>query len=292
MQNTSPITPTVWLVVDGSSSMNMDFENGTSRWQALRSTLMEPGGVVDSLQALVRFGMVIYAGGDGQNCVQLISVEPELNNLSKLSAMYPMQPVAMGTPTDKALEYVVNNLPVLNTGTLDGNSGPVYVVLATDGSPNDNCGGGGIFGGGGGGNVEQKVVNVTAEGTSNGMQMFVISLAGGDDRLQTHLADVAMATKSKTPPFVPSTRNELISAFQMIVGGASCLVSLNGEVETGKECTGTVRLNSEVLRCNETDGWMLFNPSTVQLVGAACQTFTKQQSMVIANFPCEIFSPN
>lgn len=292
MQSTTPVTPTVWLVIDGSSSMNQDFENGNSRWLALRSTLMDPGGVVDSLQSIVRFGMVIYAGGDGANCVQLVTANPALDNLATLSAMYPMQPLAMGTPTDKALEHVVNNLPVLNMGTLDGNSGPVYVVLATDGSPNDNCGGGGIFGGGGGGNVEQKVVDVTAEGTSNGMQMFVISLAGDDDRLQSHLATVAMATKSQTPPFVPATQNELISAFQMIVGGASCLVSLNGSVETGKECAGTVSLNSQVLRCNENDGWTLFNPSTVQLVGAACQTFTEQQSMVIAKFPCDVFNPD
>jgi hypothetical protein len=101
-----------------------------------------------------------------------------------------------------------------------------------------------------------------------------------------------MATKSQTPPFVPDTQNELISAFQMIVGGASCLVSLSGSVDTGKECTGTVRLNSEVLRCNEGDGWTLFNPSTVQLTGTACQTFRDHQSRVVANFPCEIFSPN
>lgn len=293
MQSTSPVTPTVWLVVDGSSSMNQDFEAGNSRWLALRSSLMDPGGVVDTLQSIVRFGMVIYSGGESANCVQLVTVDPALDNLATLSAMYPMQPLGMGTPTDKALDYVVNNLPVLNTGSLDMTSGPVYVVLATDGSPNDMCGGGGLFPGiGGGGNVEQRVVDVTTEGTSNGMQMFVISMAGDDTRLQEHLDNVAAATASKTPPFVPATQNELIGAFQMIVGSASCLVSLNGSVELGKECTGTVRLNSEILRCNEADGWTLFDPSTVQLAGTACDTFLHKQSMVIADFPCEVFSPN
>jgi hypothetical protein len=292
MQSTAPVTPTVWLVVDGSSSMNQDFE-GSSRWLTLRSTLMDPGGVVDSLQTKVRFGLVIYAGGGGTECVQLLTVDPELNNLDALASTYPMDPVAMGTPTDKALEYVVNNLPVLNTGMLDTTSGPIYVVLATDGSPNDMCGGGGIFGGGrGGGDVEQKVVDVTTQGTQNGMQMFVISLAGDDARLQSHLEVVAAATASKTPPYVPSTRDDLIAAFESVIGGASCLVKLDGVVEVGKECSGSVQVNGVALECNQPDGWSLFDPSTVQLTGAACTMFLQQTSLSIADFPCEIFSPN
>jgi hypothetical protein len=290
MQSTSPITPTVWLVVDGSSSMNQNFE-ASSRWLTLRSTLMDPGGVVDSLQAKVAFGLVIYAGGGGAECVQLITVDPALNNLAALSAQYPMDPVAMGTPTDKALEHVVNNLPVLNTGMLDTTAGPIYVVLATDGSPNDMCGGGGIFGGGAV-DVEQRVIDVTTQGTENGMQMFVVSLAGDDQRLQSHLELVAAATASKTPPYVPSTRGDLIAAFEAVLGNASCLVSLDGVVETGKECSGTVRVNGVALDCNQADGWSLFDPSTVQLTGTACSMFLQQTSQVIADFPCEVFSPN
>jgi hypothetical protein len=61
--NTSPVTPTVWLVLDGSGSMNEDFGgNGQSRWEALRAALMDPGGVVETLQHSVRFGMVLYSG--------------------------------------------------------------------------------------------------------------------------------------------------------------------------------------------------------------------------------------
>lgn len=291
MQSTSPVTPTVWLVVDASTSMNNDFEDTGSRWDALRSTLMDKGGVLDSLQAKVRFGLVVYAGGDINNCVQLITVQPALNNLAALTAQYPMNPIAPGTPTDKALDHVVKNLPVLNTGVLDATSGPVYVVLATDGQPNDNCGGGGFWQSGDG-SVEQRVVDVTEEGTRSGMQMFVISLAGSDMRLQSHLESVAAATASKTPPFAPSTRGDLITAFEKVIGSASCLVSLNGKVEKGKECAGNVQLNSTMLGCNQADGWKLFDPSTVQLTGSACDTFLQQQSMVVANFPCEVFSPN
>lgn len=291
MQTTSPVTPTVWLVVDGSSSMDQSFEGSASRWLALRSTLMDPGGVVDTLQGAVRFGLVIYAGSDSASCVQLVTVPPALNNLPTIAAQYPMAPLAQGTPTHKALEYVVNDLPVLNEGMLDDTRGPVYVVLATDGAPNDNCGAGG---GRRNGNaaVEQRVVDITAQGAERGMQMFVVSLAGGDTQLQRHLETVASVTASKTPPFVPATKNDLISDFQEIVGGASCLVALDGSVDEGSECTGRVVLNSVELPCNDADGWSLFNRSTVQLEGEACGQFLAHQSMVIAHFPCEAFSPN
>jgi len=294
MQTTHPVTPTVWLVVDGSSSMDQQFDGGRSRWAALRATLMDPGGVVASLQSAVRFGMVIYAGGgDPASCVQLISVEPALNNLSMLAAKYPNAPVANGTPTDKALDHVVTNLPVLNTGTLDATDGPVYVVLATDGSPNDMCAGGGLGGGRGGANaeVEQRVVDITTRGTKNGMNMFVISLAGSDTRLQSHLNTVAAATVSKTPPYAPATQMELITAFQKIVGGAGCLIQLNGQVAQGQECAGSVQLNSQSLKCNDTNGWKLVDPRTVQLMGNACEQFVGAQSIVSANFPCDVFTP-
>jgi hypothetical protein len=296
MQTTMPITPTVWLIVDGSSSMTEMFEAGRSRWQALRSTLMDSGGVVDSLQAAVKFGMVIYSGGssDPAQCVQLVTVMPALNNLSALSAQYPDSPLGMGTPTDKALDHVVSDLPVFNGGMLDANQGPVYVVLATDGQPNDSCGGGGFLGGGrnGSADVEQRVIDVTTKGTSMGMNMFVISLAGDDTRLQDHLNDVANATISKTPPYVPATQNDLIAAFRKIVGGATCQVALDGTVMQGQECSGSVMLNSTALRCDDPDGWKLADPRTVQLTGAACMSFMAAQSLVVANFPCEVFTPD
>ena len=63
--NATPVTPTIWLIVDGSSSMEMPFAAGASRWTTLRATLMDKGGVVDSLQAAARIGMVIYSGDSG-----------------------------------------------------------------------------------------------------------------------------------------------------------------------------------------------------------------------------------
>jgi hypothetical protein len=278
--------------------MDDDFAGNQSRWQALRTTLMDPGGVVDALQANVRFGMVIYGGAPmDQMCVRLVTVAPALNNLSNLAAQYPTSPLGMSTPTDRALEYVVNNLPVLNQAVLDTKSDPVYVVLATDGQPNDMCAGGGRrIGGGGGGQssavVEQRVIDLTSQGTAAGMQMFVISLAGNDSMLQNHLMRVSQVTASKTPPFVPSTQTGLVAAFREIVNGASCQVALDGTVAQGRECTGMVDLNGVIVPCNQPDGWRLFNPRTVQLTGKVCDTFLSHDSLVLANFPCDVFSPD
>ena len=72
----------------------------------------------------------------------LVTVQPALNNFTTLDAMYPEDPLGMGTPTDKAVDYVVTNFPGLNQGDmLDAKADPIYVVLATDGQPNDCCSG-------------------------------------------------------------------------------------------------------------------------------------------------------
>jgi len=290
MRTTSPITPTVWLIVDGSSSMNNTFDADRSRWQALRSTLVDPGGVVDSLQDVVRFGLVIYSGGntDPNACVKLVTVDPALGNLTNLVANYGSSPLGMGTPTDKALEHVVTSLPVLNQAKLDEKSGPVYVVLATDGQPND-CGNAGA---GTSAEAEMRVLNVTTRGTQMGMQMFVVSLAGNDMQLQKHLNQVATATSSKMPPYVPSTQSDLIAAFRQIVGDASCQVELDGMVKPGAECSGKVTLNGIDLVCNQPNGWKLLDPRTVQLTGTACNTFLSRDSIVRATFACDVFTPD
>ena len=293
MADTSPVTPVVWLIVDGSSSMNMPFDATASRWVTLRETLMAPGGIVDSLQVVVKFGLVIYAGGEDQSqCVRMVTVQPALNNFANLDAMYPRTPLGSGTPTDKALENVVMNLPVLNEQQLDQRNDPIFVVLATDGAPNNLCGN--MGGGGGGGSagdpaVMQKVIDVVTSGTMKGMQMFVISLAGADMGLQAHLEQVAAATRSKLPPFVPATKMDLINNFQSIVGGASCQLTLNGMVAAGKECTGKVLLNGMELTCNSDNGWRMPDDHTVQLTGTACDMLLSTQSLVTADFPCGVF---
>jgi hypothetical protein len=297
--NTRPVTPTVWLVLDGSGSMNEEFENDSTRWDALRSSLMGTDGLVARLERNVRFGMVLYGGIDEEEqatpdmCVNLVTVQPALNNFAMLDAQLPAEEPGGWTPTDRALEHVVANLPVVNTAAPDADNGPIYVILATDGAPNDRCGGEQNQMGGGRGSgldpvVAMRVMAAVQSGVQMGMHMFIISLAGDDDELQQHLEEVAMLTDNKLPPFVPATREDLITTLEQIVGNASCQITLDGTVAAGKECQGEVLLNGAVLACNTDNGWRLSDASTVQLTGTACNDFLGAQSLVTARFPCGV----
>jgi hypothetical protein len=278
------VIPTVWLVVDGSSSMESEFAAAETRWSALRSTLMDATGIVATLQRLVRFGLVIYSGGDrASQCVKLITVDPALNNFAAIDAMYPMASVDQGTPTDKALDYVFTNFAMLDRPLPDMLANPVYVILATDGAPNDPCGSS---------QVEQRVVDLTADATEAGANVYVISLAGSDASLQSHLNDVADVTASKRRPFVPAKKKQLIDALNSVVTDGTCQVILNGKVRAGEECNGRVSLGGQPLACDSDDGWRLTSPNTLQLMGTACSTFLSKPTQLQANFPCEVFIPD
>lgn len=301
--NTTPITPTVWLVLDGSGSMNEDF-GGQTRWEALRAALMDAGGVVESLQHSVRFGMVLYSGNDMNNndpaptgeCFQLVTVQPALDNYAALFAQYLAKELGGWTSTDRALDSVVTNLPVTNQDMLDAAPGPVYVVLATDGAPNDHCTGDTRSGRGGGSQFDpvtaQRVLDVVGRGAQMGMQMFVISLAGGDADLAAHLEQVASLGGTGQPPFSPANKDGLVASLQQIIGNATCQIRLDGSVVAGKECSGDVELNGNSLACASADGWKLIDPQTVQLTGTACSSFLQTDSLVHASFPCDAYSPD
>jgi hypothetical protein len=301
LANTTPVTPTVWLVLDGSGSMNEDFGDET-RWQALRAALMDDGGIVSTLERNVRFGMVLYSGAESDDdepppaqCVDLVVVDPALDNYAALQAQLPDEEPGGWTPTDQALEHVVDNLPVTNMPVLDGTSEPTYVVLATDGAPNDRCAG--DSGGGGGGRdfdevTAQRVLDVVGRGASAGVKLLVISLAGDDDDLQTHLEEVATLSGSGLAPFVPATRDELVTTFQQIIGGASCQIALQGMVMADQACSGTVTLSGTPLVCNDDNGFRVVDGRTLQLMGDACSNFLAVDSQLHATFPCGAFTPD
>ena len=297
----NPVTPTVWLVIDASSSMNMRFGSIT-RWTALRGALMNRGGVVQTLQAGVRFGMVIYNGNHdaaelGIDCVNLVTVDPKRDNWSTLADAYPAQEIGGWTPTDRALEEVVTRLPDPGGAKANADRDPVYAVLATDGAPNDICAGANVDAGTTNPSafdplVAQRVVEQVAGGVKRGMKTFVISLAGDDEELAAHLDELASRGATGSPVFEPTTQAQLVETLRDVIGQTTCSVELNGTVRAGRECEGTVRLNGAPLVCNDPHGWRMVDERTVQLEGAGCDTFLGMASEVTAEFPCEVFAPD
>jgi hypothetical protein len=306
--------PIIVLVIDGSGSMCAPFGNAT-RWTALRSALMDPDGVVTKLQAAVQFGMVMYDGTidlamgvtggaaanvpqcslqyalnqpAGKACPNITIVGAALNNQPALAAMYPMTELGGSTPTHYALGTTMDGLLMANMQTPDGDKKPMYVVLATDGQPNDFCNSAAML------NPEQEVINQVTRGAMAGIKTFVISLAGDDMALQAHLQQVAMAGGTGQPPFTPMNKDDLVSTFVQIIGGAiGCQVTLNGKVSPGGECMGYVQVNGANLPCNDPNGWHLKDERTVELQGSACMDFLNNPlAQLHADFPCGVFVPD
>jgi hypothetical protein len=324
MLNSMRTMPTILFVIDGSGSMCAPFGGG-SRWQSLRTALLDPtNGLIYRLQQSVQFGMLLYdgtidpilaltalGGGGGSNgceaqylatkgegeCPQLIEVAPALGNASAIDGMYPATELGGSTPTDKALNHA------------DVQNNPLYIILATDGQPNDIC-----VGGVGGDNTPQKqgVVAAVDRAAQNSITTFVISTAGGDSALEAHLDEVAKHGDPANPnahSYSPMNPEDLVNTLATLLGGAiGCTVALNGEVTMGQECRGTVMFNGQQLPCcttqngssvcndapaNPADGWLLKDPRTIELTGPTCTNFLSATEVVLqASFPCDAFSPD
>jgi Mg-chelatase subunit ChlD len=314
--------PIVTLVIDGSGSMCAAFGNAT-RWTALRSALMDADGVVAKLQGVVSFGMTLYdgpidltgflgglgtggggrMGGGGQNpqcasmssqnsmnksCPNMVEVPVALNNAQAIAAMYPMQELGGSTPTHKVMTAVVDKLLQARMAVPDVNLQPQYIVLATDGEPNELCANpSGV-------DPRAEVINQVTRAAQAGIKTFVISLAGGDSSLMDHLVKVAQAGMTGYPPFTPMSKQDLVMSLGQIIGGAvGCEVFLNGKVAAGQECAGTVQVNGVSLQCNDPNGWGLKDDHTLELKGTACTMFENDPlSMLHADFPCGVFVPS
>jgi hypothetical protein len=335
MVNTSTATPDILFVIDGSGSMCETF-GGSTRWQALRSALLDPqNGLIYQLQANVWFGMVLYDGtidvvlgllGSGQGvppvcsamytemkatgeCPQLIDVPIAVNNAAAIDMAFPATELGGSTPTDRAMAHAVDQMIGRQNSDPDGDPHPQYIILATDGAPNDIC----VGGMGGDGSMQRAgVISAVDRAAAAGITTFVISLAGGDAALQMHLDEVARHGQPNNPAattFTPMTPQDLVATLAALLGGAiGCEVVLNGTVVAGRECSGLVELNGNGLPCcreenagwtcdeapvTPPDGWRLKDERTVELMGATCTQFLLAPAATLrASFPCGVFSPD
>lgn len=316
---TNKTMPSIVFVIDGSGSMCAPFGMST-RWQALRSALLDPSmGFIYRLQSSVRFGATLYDGTIDANlalggnslvqnppcallssvtramgvCPQLIETLPaKLDNAQAIDMAFPAIELGGSTPTDRALDHVMTALIGAQRPPSPDEPAPdqVYVILATDGAPNDIC----MNGTGGDGSPQrQGVIAAVDRGAAAGITTWVISLAGADAALQTHLDEVAKhgdPTNAGAHTFSPMNPDELIMTLAQLLGGAvGCHIELNGSVTVGQECTGTVEQSGVVLPCcQETapgafscahsptstpNGWRLSDPHAIELLGDACAKF-------------------
>ncbi|MET0284708.1 MAG: vWA domain-containing protein [Polyangiales bacterium] len=285
---TQRVVPRVWLLLDGSGSMSAPLGGltGPSRFALLRQALLDPtNGLVAKLAGAVEFGLMIYDGGLSPPgiyvpglCPRVTVVEPALDNYQAIAAAYPMEPTGASTPT----HYALVDLQARIVAAM--RSEPTFVLLATDGKPNI-C----DFHDGIPSNflTDQEAVDTVTQLEQAGTRTFALSMAGDDADLGAHLNDIAKAGGTGASVFSPATQDDLVKSLTEIFGGTqSCSIAVEGKIVSGKECSGDVKLNEQVLRC-DTDYRVGDDKQTLELLGDACKTLRSEpSSQLSASFAC------
>ncbi len=284
--------PTVLLLVDQSGSMNADFGR-SDRWQTLRTALMDPdAGIVNTLQAQVRFGLSLYSGRDGAApCPLLKDVAPALNNFGAIDTAYPAPTSSIidDTPTGESITAAAATLQRVTE------PGPKVIVLATDGEP-DTCA------------VpdpqtpEAKELAIKAAQDAFAAGVFTFYISVGNEVSEEHATEMANVGQGyprndKTKRFYRANdQKALADAFSTIVNGVrTCSFQLSGTVAKGAESDGTVILDGKTLTLNDPNGWRLSSPTTVELLGTACDAIKDSDKNtshhISANFKCGAIIP-
>jgi hypothetical protein len=290
---TTKIVPTVVLLIDRSASMSeedLDAANpGVTRWDALKTGLLDPAGAIASLQDQVRLGVVFYAGGArGGACPVLdqggeppVLMPPRTGLLPDLTTYFQPLDTLPDTPTGESVAATAAELAAFTE------PGPKFIVLATDGEP-DLCDDRQEPSG-----RDQSLAEVTAAYAA-GITTFVISV--GADVAEEHLAEIANAGQGFPPTDMPATprfvlvttQQALVDAFAQVINGArSCTLTLNGEIDPDLSDKGEVLLDGMPVPMSDTNGGRIVDGSTLELVGAACDAIQSGDHTLSASFPCE-----
>lgn len=282
--------PTVLLLVDQSASMDEKF-GMSDRWQTLRTALMDPGaGIVNSLQARVRFGLSLFSGRNGMTpCPALTNVAPALDNFVAINAAYPAptESIIDDTPTGESITAAAKTLQAVT------DPGPKVIVLATDGEP-DTC----AVPDPQTPEAKEAAIKAAQDAFATGVFTFYISV--GNEVSEQHATEMANVGQGyprndKMKRFYRANdQMELAQAFATIVEGVrTCSFQLDGTVKDGGEAQGSVKIDGIDQKLNDPDGWKLSSPTTVQLLGKACETVkdTKMSHNVSAKFECGAIVP-
>lgn len=273
---TNPVTPNVILIIDQSSSMDEKFGMST-RWQALRDSLLSDTGLIKELQHVVRFGATFYSAREGgATCPMLTEVQVAIDNYENIKAKYPARTVAE-TPTGDSIEAVLKKLP---SAGVDSQVAPTIFVLATDGEP-DRCEELNPQRG------QQEAIDAVKHAYMLGIRTYIIGVA--QEVSEGHLQELANAgvgqSSGNAPKYRANDDQGLRDALRTIVGGeVDCKVPLKGTV-TGGMCAGQIKVNGKPVTCSATDGYQIAGGNSVQLFGSACEAIKKGE-VLSAMFPC------
>jgi hypothetical protein len=304
------VTPTVYLVLDGSSSMETQFGGMGSRWSVLRDSLVGSSGVVTKLESVVKFGMSIYSNNDSTKCPAMTEVAPSLMNLMTMTTAFPAMDTGGGTPTGEALQHVVDNLPdYSNLGPDAMKDPPPIIILATDGEPNGcsagaacdwvdwaNCLGMLLTQLSNAAPTYDSTFAAVRAAHAKNVPVWVISLADGLNSIPDlqKTANIGAGLADDASPgatiYSPQNTDDLTQTLTKLIGNAlSCDVTLAGTLVVNRACEGTVKMNGQALTCNDDQGWKPVDSTHIALQGAACDRFKSDPTVLLdARFPCDV----
>jgi hypothetical protein len=300
-------TPNVMFLVDQSGSMTDPFGGGDNRWEAAHSAITD---IVDSLDAVVRFGLTTYTSDNGDErppCPRLpTQVDFALDNSGTIgnpSVYSPTYPSGDGadTPTgdsiDALMTIIQNDPPPAE--------GPTIIVLATDGEP-DSCECPDV------GDPlcdqvpapippREQAVSAAINAHAAGVDVFILSV--GDEVGASHLQDMANVgvglaengSEGDAPYWIGNNPAELETAFAEIIGGnISCDIQMDKRFDNvTKACAeGDVRLNGNPLSCPSEWRVKPGADDVIELVDDpmvdddACDTLKSGDVTFTASFPC------
>lgn len=281
----SPVTPSIQLVIDRSSSMNFAFgETGPSRWTALKAALTGDAGVVTRLEPRAFFGVTIYPA-PGETCAPFDQTASRTQNAaSGIRELLRARGPSGETPTGAAIAQATASF--MGAGAPPPNS-PAFIVLATDGTPNSCPGAANEYAG------RDGTLRAVREAYAAGVHVLPLAL-GLNGTALAHLQDVANAGSGVAAGGPDATvyrgdsPEQLQQAFEAIIGAViSCTFTIDGRVDpTNAQQNGTVTLNGRPLRSGS--DWRVVDATTLELLGTACDELKAQANPeVVATFTCE-----
>jgi hypothetical protein len=294
------LPPFVLLLIDQSSSMNDNFDNGNDRWNVLRDTLLDrDNSLLSKLQNEVRFGMVLYSSEngneDGATCPLLVSSEIKSGNFDDMRRLLDDQEPVDDTPTAESVIAVTTQLEAITE------PGQKFIILATDGEPDtcddpdaqgSDCPTGTVPCTLPAGLARDASVAAVTAAFDKGITTRVISV--GDEVGADHLKALAVAGSGgddSAEAFTALDTEALEAAFTSIIGEArSCDFQLEGTVAAAEAGRGTVVLDGQSLVFGDANGWSMPDVSTVRLDGAACEALQQSNTAAVSmDFPCGVY---
>ncbi|MBI5494132.1 MAG: VWA domain-containing protein [Deltaproteobacteria bacterium] len=271
------VTPQLLLVVDKSGSMDeAPSGQAQTKWTQVTGVL---GGVVNSLQSLVDFGLALFPAVGGDACspgdvVVDIASDSAWSITSTLSQYGP----GGGTPTGTSLQQALQYLRGRDT------TRPRAVVLATDGAPNctysydpNSC----VCTNPQGCNDSRNCLDATGAVSavnalaSEGISTFVVGIPG-TDAYASVLDQMAVAGGTALPAggaryYRTTNQSDLQSALDAISTRiAACRFELQNPPDTSESFQVTIDGIPVNYSASHSNGYDLTGGRTVEFFGQAC----------------------